>query len=90
MAVFGAILISGFWSVINERFDPHAAKQRIARIAAATTFGGIIGGVLAERVSAIFDVRTMLLFLSGLHMVCALAVRGIGTPARNTARDAQS
>jgi ATP:ADP antiporter, AAA family len=83
MAVFGAILISGFWSVINERFDPHAAKQRIARIAAATTFGGIIGGVLAERVSAIFDVRTMLLFLSGLHMVCALAVRGIGMPARS-------
>lgn len=83
MAVFGAILISGFWSVINERFDPHTAKQRIARIAAATTFGGIIGGVLAERVSAIFDVRTMLLFLSGLHMACALAVRGIGMPARS-------
>jgi hypothetical protein len=82
MAVFGAILISGFWSVINERFDPHSAKQRVARIAAATTFGGVIGGVLAERVTALLDVRTMLLFLSGLHIVCLLAVRGIGTPAR--------
>jgi AAA family ATP:ADP antiporter len=83
MAVFGAILISGFWSVINERFDPHSAKRRIARIAAATTFGGVIGGVLAERVSALLDVRTMLLFLSGLHMVCVLAVMGIGMPARS-------
>jgi len=82
MAVFGAILISGFWSVINERFDPHSAKQRVARIAAATTFGGVVGGVLAERVSALLDVRTMLLFLSGLHIVCLLAVRGIGLPAR--------
>jgi ATP/ADP translocase len=82
MAVFGAILISGFWSVINERFDPHSAKQRVARIAAAATFGGVIGGVLAERVTALLDVRTMLLFLSGLHIVCLLAVRGIGTPAR--------
>jgi len=82
MAVFGAILISGFWSVINERFDPHTAKQRVARIAAATTFGGVVGGVLAERVSALLDVRTMLLFLSGLHVVCLLAVRGIGMPAR--------
>jgi AAA family ATP:ADP antiporter len=82
MAVFGAILISGFWSVINERFDPHSAKQRVARIAAATTFGGVVGGVLAERVSALLDVRTMLLFLSGLHVVCLLAVRGIGLPAR--------
>jgi MFS family permease len=82
MAVFGAILISGFWSIINERFDPHAAKQRVARIAAAATFGGVIGGVLAERVSALLDVRTMLLFLSGLHVVCLVAIREIGTPNR--------
>jgi hypothetical protein len=89
MAVFGAILISGFWSVINERFDPHSAKQRVARIAAATTFGGVVGGVLAERVTALLDVRTMLLFLSGLHIVCLLAVRGIGMPARGLQIDQQ-
>lgn len=83
MAVFGAVLISGFWSVINERFDPHSAKQRVARIAAAATLGGVVGGVLAERVSALLDVRSMLLFLSGLHIVCLLAVRAIGAPVRS-------
>ncbi len=82
MAIFGAILISGFWSIINERFDPHSAKQRVARIAAAATLGGVIGGLLAERVASLLDVRTMLLFLSGLHVVCLLAIRGIGMPAR--------
>jgi MFS family permease len=82
MAVFGAILISGFWSIINERFDPHSAKQRVARIAAAAAFGGVIGGVLAERVAALLDVRTMLLVLSGLHGICLGAVRRIGTPTR--------
>ena len=82
MAIFGAILISGFWSIINERFDPHSAKQRVARIAAATTFGGVIGGVLAHRVANLLDVRTVLLFLSGLHLVCVPAVRRIGTPVR--------
>ena len=87
MAVFGAILISGFWSVINERFDPHSAKQRVARIAAAATLGGVVGGVLAERVAALLDVRTMLLFLSGLHVVCLLAVRGIGLPAHGLTTD---
>jgi AAA family ATP:ADP antiporter len=80
MAVFGAILISGFWSIINERFDPHSAKQRVARIAAAATLGGVVGGVLAARVSALMDVRSMLLFLSGLHVICLLATRGIGGP----------
>jgi len=82
MAIFGAILISGFWSIINERFDPHSAKQRVARIAAAATLGGVIGGLLAERVASLMDVRTMLLFLSGLHVVCLLAIRGIGTQVR--------
>lgn len=82
MAVFGAILISGFWSIINERFDPHSAKQRVARIAAAAALGGVIGGVLANRVSTLFDVNTMLLLLSGLHLTCMVSVRGIGTPEK--------
>lgn len=87
MAVFGAILISGFWSIINERFDPHSAKQRVARIAAAAALGGVIGGVLAARVSALMDVRTMLLFLSGMHLVCLFSTRAIGTSTRSVPAD---
>jgi len=90
MAVFGAILISGFWSIINERFDPHSAKQRVARIAAAATLGGVIGGVLAARVSALMDVRSMLLFLSGLHVICVLATRGIGGPVTSAVPSGES
>ncbi len=82
MAVFGAILISGFWSIINERFDPHSAKQRVARIAAAAALGGVIGGVLASEVAKSMDVRTVLLFLSGLHFICMVTVRCIGAPTR--------
>ena len=82
MAIFGAILISGFWSIINERFDPHSAKQRVARIAAAAALGGVIGGVLASEVAKSMDVRTVLLFLSGLHFICMVTVRWIGAPTR--------
>lgn len=82
MALFGAILISGFWSLVNERFDPHAAKTTIARIAAAATLGGLLGGLLAERVSAIVDVRAMLIALSGLHAMCALGVLYVADPGR--------
>ena len=35
IAGLGSILISGFWSVVNERFDPRAAKRQIRRIPAA-------------------------------------------------------
>ncbi|MCP3867094.1 MAG: MFS transporter [Gammaproteobacteria bacterium] len=82
MSIFGAILISGFWSVINERFDPHSAKQRVSRIAAAAALGGVIGGTLASHAAKVMDVRNMLLILSGLHIICLVTVRSIGTPTR--------
>jgi ATP:ADP antiporter, AAA family len=85
MAVFGAVLISGFWSVINERFDPYTAKQTIARIGAAATLGGVLGGVLAGQVAAAIDLRAMLLVLSILHVACAAAVRAIGEGKRAVA-----
>jgi ATP/ADP translocase len=85
LAVFGAILISGFWSLMNERFDPHTAKRNIAQIAAAATLGGVLGGVLAERVSALLDVQTMLLILAVMNLMCAASVVGIGAPDRSLA-----
>ena len=56
-AVLGGIAISAFWSLLNERFDPHSAKPLIARVAGAATFGGLVGGVGAERVAALLSPR---------------------------------
>ena len=84
MGVFGAVLISGFWSVVNERFDPYTAKQTIARVGAAATLGGVIGGVLAGRVADAIDIRAMLLVLGGLHALCGIGVRAIGEGRRPT------
>lgn len=48
-AAVGSLLISGFWSLINERFDPRSAKKRITRIASGGTLGGLLGGLAVER-----------------------------------------
>ena len=45
-AAFGGAVVSGFWSVINERFDPYTAKRVMGRIAAGATLGGLVGGAL--------------------------------------------
>lgn len=90
MAIFGAILISGFWSVINERFDPHAAKRTIARVAAAATLGGVLGGIVAERVSVLVDIRSMLLVLAALHMCCAASVSAIGRPQGSVLHESET
>ena len=81
---FGAILLSGFWSVANEYFDPREAKLRFGSIAGAGTAGGVAGGLMAERTAALFGVDAVLLVLTGLHFTVALALWRI-PPDRNRA-----
>jgi hypothetical protein len=68
--VLGGIAISAFWSLLNERFDPHSAKPMMARVAAAATFGGFVGGVSAERVAASLPPGALLPMLSVVGGVC--------------------
>ena len=83
-SVLGAIAISAFWSLLNERFDPHSAKALMARVAAAAAFGGLAGGVAAERVTVLVSQEALfvLLALSGGACVVGSAFIGGGTPAR--------
>lgn len=68
-AVFGAAGNSAFWSLVNERFDPHAAKRLVGRIASGGTIGGVVGGVAAWRASAQLSVPMMLALLAGMNVV---------------------
>ncbi len=74
VSVLNAILISGFWSLVNERFDPYTAKRTIARLAAAAAFGGLLGGLTAKWVAAAVDTRAILLVLGAAHLICAGAL----------------
>src|SRR5258706_2566489 len=71
----GPMLGSGFWLIASERFDPHTAKQRFGQIAGAGTLGGLIGGVVGDRVSAIADIGAMLPMLAALNIACAWQIR---------------
>jgi ATP/ADP translocase len=84
MAALGAVLISGFWSVANERFDPRTAKRLFGRVAAGATFGGLVGGVLAERVAATMTVSAMLPALSLLHVICGFTVQVVAATPRSS------
>jgi len=69
-AGLGAVLISGFWSVINERFDPRTAKRVLGRIAAGGTLGGVVGGLLAAQAANVVSVTTLLPVLAAVHLAC--------------------
>ena len=74
VAGLGALLLSGFWSIVSERFDPRSARASFGKIAAAGTIGGVLGGVAAERIAVGLPVDSALLLLAALHGLCAIGV----------------
>jgi ATP:ADP antiporter, AAA family len=71
VVAFGAVLASAFWSLMNESFEPRSAKTVFGKIGASGTLGGFLGGLLAERVAALFSAQAVILVLATLHMLCA-------------------
>ena len=68
----GAIVLSGFWSLLNERFDPRSGKKYFGRIAGVGTLGGVLGGLAAERVAVFLPTTAILLFLGTVHVLCGV------------------
>ncbi len=71
LSTSGAVLVSGFWSIINERFDVQSAKRHIGRIGMGATLGGIAGGMIAEGTAVYLAPDAILVVLAGLQLACA-------------------
>jgi AAA family ATP:ADP antiporter len=78
LSSLGVVLVSGFWSIVNELFDAHAAKRQIGRIGMAATLGGIAGGIAAERVAVHLQPGSILLVLAALQAACAVVLFLLG------------
>jgi len=90
--IFGATLVSGFWSMINERFDPYTARHVIGRIGIGASLGGVVGGLLTWRAAGVIGVPTMLLLLAALTLACLAVLERLprGAPARPAAAAADA
>lgn len=87
--VFGSVLVSGFWSLFNERFDPHTAKQLVGRVAGGAAFGGVVGGLLVERAGAAgIDVPQLLPILAVVQLLAAGSSRAVTVGHPRTRRTA--
>ncbi len=85
IASFGALLLSGFWSLTSELFDPHTAKQQVVRIATAGSLGGMLGGLAAERIGAWAASESALLLLAAFHAAAAAGLLPLRTLVREGA-----
>jgi hypothetical protein len=86
MTILGAVLISGFWSLVDDRFDARSARRQFGKIVAASTLGGVVGGVVAGRVGSSTGIASMLLVLGFLHLVCAFVATSLASKHRAAAK----
>ena len=73
IAAFGGAVVSGFWSVINEHFDPYTARRVMGKIAGGATFGGLLGGGMTWLLSAL-QVPVLLGGLAVANWTCGLGL----------------
>ena len=82
LAVLGPGMVSGFWSLVNERFDPHTARRVVGRIGTGAALGGFVGGILAWAGARVVPVPTLLLGLSATSLLVLFALPRLrGAPA---------
>ena len=83
IAGLSVLLLSGFWSVLSELFDPGTAKTSYGRIAGAGTIGGLAGGLAVGEIARTMPGANALVMLAALHACCGVGVALIGRLSRD-------
>ena len=78
VALFGAAVVSSFWAMVNERFDPHTARHAMGRIGSGASVGGVLGAAVTWRLSALMPVTALLLGIAAVLAVGAMVTARLG------------
>jgi hypothetical protein len=81
VTALGGALLSGYWSVVNESFDPWTARQVVGRLGLGASLGGIGGAALAWAAAGVMPLASMLLVMAGLNVVLLVALVRFGAAA---------
>jgi ATP/ADP translocase len=83
VTAFGALLISAFWALVNESYDPRSARRAVGLITAGGSVGGLLGGLLTERMGTAFSASSMLPLLALLQLSMAILVLPLARTSAN-------
>jgi len=78
MNAFGPLLISGFWSMLSESFDPHTVKRQFGLAGVGANAGGLLGGLLACGFAMTANVNGAFLLLAFLHASAGVLLLRLG------------
>ena len=84
--VFANLLISQFWTLANDVFDPRSAKRLFGTVGAARVLGIILVGLATGVVVRAIGTEQLLFVLSGLLVLVATIALRLGREVRATPR----
>lgn len=77
-SIIGGLSVSGFWSIVNERFDPRTLRVSASLLSMGCAVGGLCGGVAGRSIGGHFGAPVVLPVVAVSSLVAALAVRQLG------------
>ncbi|MPZ16956.1 MAG: hypothetical protein GEV06_03410 [Luteitalea sp.] len=90
LALLGPGIISSFWSLVNERFDPYTARRVVGRIGTGASLGGVVGGALAWAGAQVVSVPALLLGLSVTSLAALIALARLRPVSASDQRETEA
>jgi hypothetical protein len=81
VAIFGTTVVSGYWALVNEAFDPHAARRAMGRIGTGASIGGVLGAAVTWRASRVVPTPALLVGVAVVVALCAIAIQRLAPGA---------
>lgn len=88
-AIFGAAVISAFWSSVNETFDPHSARRYLGWVTVGAALGGLVGGLVTFCAAPYVRGLHLLLLGAALSALASVIVNRVLKRGDNAARVAE-
>jgi ATP/ADP translocase/CRP-like cAMP-binding protein/HEAT repeat protein len=77
VSIIAILLISQFWTLANDVYDPRQAKRLFGFVGAGSNLGGATGGATTAFLVETVGGRTMILIGAGVMLVCLAIVTAI-------------
>lgn len=74
VAAYSITIVTQFWTLANDLFDPRQAKRLFGFILSGGSLGGVIGGLVTNQMAQQIGTENLLLLVAGMLVICLVLI----------------